>query len=115
MRYRKLDADGDYVLGAATAFLVNTPHTVAQAVATRLRLFRGEWFLDTTEGMPWDDVLGKNTQGTADSAIRQCILGTQGVAEITDYASTIDANTRAMTVSATITTIYGTTTIQETL
>ena len=115
MRYRKLDADGDYVLGATAAFLVNTPEAVAQAVATRLRLIRGEWFLDTTAGMPWDQVLGKHTQGTADSAIRQCILGTQGVAEITEYASTLDPNTRAMTVSATITTIYGTTTIQETL
>jgi len=115
MRYRKEDADGDYVLGGATAFLVDSPEAVAQAVATRLRLIRGEWFLDTTAGMPWDSVVGKNTQGTADSAIRTCILGTQGVAEITEYASSLDLDTRAMTVTATITTIYGTTTIQEML
>ncbi|MDM8357467.1 hypothetical protein [Pandoraea communis] len=115
MRYRKEDADGDYVLGGAAAFLVNSPETVAQAVATRLRLIRGEWFLDTTAGMPWDQVLGKNTQATADSAIRECILGTQGVVEITAYESSLDPDTRAMTVTATITTIYGETTIQETL
>ncbi|MFK0376496.1 hypothetical protein [Pandoraea sp. NPDC090278] len=115
MRYRKLDADGDYVLGGAAAFLANSPEAVAQAVTTRLRLIRGEWFLDTTVGMPWDKVLGKHTQGAADSAIRTCILGTQGVVEITDYSSRLAPDTRAMTVTATINTIYGTTTIQETL
>ncbi|WP_331692536.1 hypothetical protein [Pandoraea sputorum] len=115
MRYRKLDADGDYVLGGAAAFLTNSPEAVAQAVATRLRLIRGEWYLDTTVGMHWDKALGKHTQGAADSAIRTCILGTQGVVEITDYASRLAPDTRAMTVTATITTIYGTTTIQETL
>lgn len=115
MRYRKEDADGDYVLGGAAAFLVNSPEAVAQAVCTRLRLIQGEWFLDKTAGMPWKQVLGKNTQATADSAIKQCILGTQGVVEISDYSSEFDADTRALAVTATINTIYGSTTIQETL
>ncbi|WP_175984549.1 hypothetical protein [Burkholderia stabilis] len=117
MRYRKQDADGDYVFGGGDAdFLVNTPETVAQAVLTRLRLLRGEWFLDTTVGMPWaTDVLGKYTNGTYDAAIRQCILGTQGVTEITSYSSSVDPETRALTVSATINTIYGTATVQTTL
>ncbi|WAL80948.1 hypothetical protein OYT13_13790 [Pandoraea sp. XJJ-1] len=115
MRYRKEDADGDYVLGGTAAFLVDSPEAVAQAVGTRLQLIQGEWFLDTTAGMPWEQVLGKNTQGTADSAIRQCILGTQGVVEITEYSSSLDEDTRALAVVATITTIYGTTTVQVTL
>ncbi|WP_175788105.1 hypothetical protein [Burkholderia cenocepacia] len=114
MRYRKLDAYGDYVFGgSANDFLVNSPDAVAQAVITRLRLLRGEWFLDTTVGMPWEtDVIGKNTQGTADAAIRACILGTIGVTEITAYASSLDSATRKLTVTATITTLYGTTTIE---
>jgi hypothetical protein len=54
MRYRKLDANGDYTFGGGSNdFLVNTPETVAQAVMTRLNLLQGEWFLDTTAGMPW--------------------------------------------------------------
>ena len=116
MRYRKLDADGDYVFGgSANDFLVNTPEAVGQAVLTRLRLHRGEWFLDTTVGMPWEtDVIGKYTTGTADAAIRACILGTTGVTEITAYASR-DSDTRKLTVTASITTLYGTTTIETTL
>ena len=116
MRYRKLDAYGDYVFGgSANDFLVNSPDAVAQAVLTRLRLLRGEWFLDTTVGMDWPAVIGQNTQGTADAAIRTCILGTTGVTEITAYASSLDSTTRTLTVTATITTIYGTTTFETTL
>jgi hypothetical protein len=117
MRYRKLDANGDYVFGgSANDFLVNSPEAVAQAVLTRLRLIQGEWFLDTTAGMPWPtQVIGKYTTGTADAAIRACILGTTGVTEITAYSSSIDSTTRKLTVTATITTLYGPTTIETTL
>ncbi|WP_334037473.1 hypothetical protein [Burkholderia gladioli] len=117
MRYRKQDANGDYVFGgSANDFLVNSPDAVAQAVLTRLRLLQGEWFLDTTVGMPWaTQVLGKNTQGTADAAIRTCILGTSGVTEITAYSSSIDSSTRKLSVTVTINTLYGATTIQTTL
>lgn len=116
MRYRKLDANGDYVFGGQQAdFYVNSPEAVAQAVQTRLRLWQGEWFLDTTAGTPWNQVLGKYTGGTYDTVIRQRILGTQGVQAITDYSSTLDSEARVLTVSATISTIYGTTTVQATI
>ncbi|MGS1033105.1 hypothetical protein [Burkholderia glumae] len=95
---------------------MNSPDAVAQAVLTRLRLLQGEWFLDTTVGMPWaTQVLSKNTQGTADATIRSCILGTTGVTEITDYASSFDSIKRKLTVTATINTLYGSTTIETTL
>ncbi|MCM2483367.1 hypothetical protein ACVCIC_04875 [Burkholderia glumae] len=117
MRYRKLDANDDYVFGgSANDFLVNSPDAAAQAVLTRLRLLQGEWFLDITDGMPWATaVFGKNMQGTADAAIRSCILGTTGVTEITAYGSAIDSSTRKLTVTATVNTLYGSTTIETTL
>lgn len=117
MRYRKLDADDDYVFGGQQAdFYKDSPEAVGQAVGTRLRLLRGEWFLDTTEGTPWNtEVLGKYTSGTYDAAIRQRILGTQGVQQITAYTSVVDTEKRQLSVKATISTIYGTTTVDETL
>lgn len=117
MRYRRLDANGDMVFGHQQAdFYRDLPEAVAQAVMTRLRLLRGEWFLDTTEGMPWaTDVLGKYTAGKYDAAIRQRILGTQGVTELTSYSSSVDTTTRTLSVSATINTLYGSTAVQATL
>ena len=75
MRYRKLDADGDYSFGSRQADFPGLPDTVAQAVKTRLMLLRGEWFLDSTEGMPWQgEVLGKQPRASYDWAIRQRML-----------------------------------------
>jgi len=116
MRYRKLDAAGDYTLGSGQDWLVNSPEAVAQAVRTRLALNLGEWFVDTTDGMPWDtEVLGKRTALTRDAVIKDRILGTPGVTAITEYSSNFDGNTRRFSVTATITTAYGTAQVDTTL
>jgi hypothetical protein len=117
MRYRKLDADGDYTFGGGRAdFLVNSPEAVGQAVLTRLQLFKGEWFVDTADGTPWQtEVLGEHTRATYDMAVRNRILSTQGVVQIDDYDSEFEPNSRKLTINCTITTAYGQTTISETL
>lgn len=108
MRYRKLSPDDDYVFGQGTPeFLVDTPDTVAQAVRTRLRLATGEWFLDTQEGTPYaTEILGEGTQPLYDSAIKERVLDTQGVTSIDEYSSSLDQN-RALSVTMTISTLYG--------
>lgn len=112
MRYRALDADGDYTFGQGQAeFLVDTPETVGQAVLTRLALWTGEWFLDLLEGTPYStQVLGENTKPTYDQAIQERIIETPGVTAITEYASLLQG--RALSITATISTLYGSTTIQ---
>lgn len=117
MRYRALSPEGDFTFGRGSGnFLVNSPEAVAQAVRTRLLLLRGEWFLDTTEGTPYAaEILGTNTRATYDEAIRERILDTQGVTEILDYSSAVDGSTRGLSVSVTIDTEYGPTTVQQVL
>lgn len=109
MKYRRLTNDWDWQMGHALAdYLIDSPQTVEQAVLTRLKLFVGEWFNDTAEGTPWaTDVLGKHTRTKYDPAIRRRILGTQGVTGITEYRSSYDGETRTLTISATVETIYG--------
>lgn len=115
MRYRALNAVGDATFGASQAnFLVNSPETVAQAVLTRLKLLKGEWFLDTTAGMAWKTgVIGVRTRRGYDRAIRDCITGTQGVRSIIGYSSSLAG--RALTVTVKIDTIHGPTTVSEVL
>lgn len=117
MRYRKLTADGDYSFGQQQAdFYRNSPEAVAQAVLTRLELFTGQWFLDADEGTPWrTDVLGKYTGDVYDAVVKARILDTEGVTRIDAYSSTLDRNTRKLSVAVTITTAYGQTTITTTL
>jgi len=109
MRYRLLDAQGDYSFGHGQSdFLINTPETVAQAVKTRMLLWLGEWFLDTRDGTDWNNsVLGKYTEATRDAVIRERILDTPGVNSIITYNSNFDGNTRRFSVTVAIDTIYG--------
>jgi hypothetical protein len=111
MRYRAQSSSGDYQFGSKTYFLVDTPETVAQAIKTRLRLYRGEWFLDTRIGLDLDLILGYGTQVTRDQEIQQRILGTTGVLSLAQYASSVDV--RSFTVTATVNTIYGAVTLNE--
>lgn len=113
MRYREMDANGDYQFMGFTPFLVDSPEAVAQAVLTRLQLYTKEWFLDSREGLDKDAILGYGTQGTRDQAIQQRVLGTPGVVRIVSYSSSVD-ETRLFNVDMVLDTIYGQVTITRT-
>lgn len=57
----KLNADGDIALsGGYSADTVTAGDLVAQRIRCRLKTFRGEWFADTSFGVPYfDQILGK--------------------------------------------------------
>lgn len=110
MRYRPLDANGDATLGQP--FFTNDPDAVAQAIQTRMALWQGQWFLDTTDGTPWlQDILGPRAGRNPEAAIKQRILGTPGVDAIASYSSNYDAAARTFTVSCLVHTQYSTTPI----
>lgn len=113
MRYRAMDADGDYVFAGNSRFLINSPAAVAQAILTRLKLFTEEWFLDNRIGLDKKLILGYRTALTRDIAIKRRILDTQGVVRLTKYYSTVEV--RDFRVVATVDTIYGPATINEVL
>ena len=60
---------------------------IAQKVAIRLGTYRGEWFLDTTFGVPWrEDILVRNPDLSAIGAlIRSEIVKTEGVIGIRTF------------------------------
>jgi len=117
MRYRRLDENGDMTFGAGSLnFLVDSPDAVAQAVMTRLKLWAGEWFLDVTAGTPWQDGgLGYGKRDMIDPMVRERILETENVTEITAYASQYDVEKRKFSIQATIQTAFGAATINEVL
>lgn len=117
MRYRKLDQNGDMLFGAQQAdFYRDRPEAVAQAVLTRLRLWVGEWFLDTSEGTPYQQaILGTNKRETIEPALRERILETQGVTGIEEFELVIDPDNRVATMNAVINTEYGSAQLSEVL
>lgn len=111
MRYRKLSADGDYTFGGSQQdFYRDVPQAVGQACQTRLELWLGEWFLDIEEGTPWmQGALGNHSQ--ADVTIQDRASGTQGFVDIPTYESVVNPDTRSMSVTFTLDTIYGPTAV----
>lgn len=109
MRYRRLNPNGDMTFGHQQAdFLRESPDTVAQAILTRLKLWLGEWFVDQTEGTPYQQaVLGKRTRASMEPAMRSRILDTPGVTEIVNFDLSINPDTRIATFHATVNTLYG--------
>lgn len=109
MRYRKLSSDGDYVFGSGkNDFLVNSPEAVAQAILTRLKLWLGEWFADTSDGTGWNQsIVGKQSKNLYELTLHQRVLETPGVKSIVDFQSALDPDTRRLTVSMTVDTIFG--------
>tara|TARA_R110002167_G_C12574860_1_gene642919 strand:- start:797 stop:1144 length:348 start_codon:yes stop_codon:yes gene_type:complete len=102
---REFATDGDYKIGT---FVDQSPATI-QAVSTRLRMFTNEWFLDNKAGTDWyGKVLTKPANlAVAEGEIKQRIVNTEGVREITDFQMTFDADVRALYVEYSATTTWG--------
>ena len=126
MIYRLEDKDGDYTLGRGDSGWLSGPAAVAQAIVTSLKLLLGEWWEDVNNGLPlWQSILGQPgsevNKLSVDNIIRERILetnlnGTPLVSSIDDYVGTYNANTRAYSFTAIVTTIYSeSVTIKETL
>ncbi len=114
MRYRRLTSTGDYSFGnSQNDFYRDVPEAVGQAVQTRILLWLGEWFLNIDEGTPFMlAILGKHSKEEANVAIQDRVLNTQGMVDIQNFESDIDPDTRLMTMSMDIDTIYGPTALQ---
>lgn len=94
-------------------FWINVPDAVAQTLVTSYLLWLGEWYLDTTLGMPWiQGVLGKHSQSTADLTVQDYGLNVIGVTGITNFSSTSDQDPRLYAASFLLDTIYGPTPVQ---
>lgn len=63
-----------------------------QKVKIRLLNYRGEWFRDINTGVPYlQSILGKkNTKAATDIILKNVIIGTDNIAAIQSYTSTIN-------------------------
>lgn len=107
MTVRRLDENGDIVTSGVQ--FISERDEIAQTISTRLRLFLGEYFRDSTDGTPWfQDILGKgSTLTNKDAAIKRRIVQTDGVLQILTYDADYDINTRQYTVSGSVLTTFG--------
>lgn len=74
--------------------------SITQALSVGLSLIKGEWFLDTSKGLPLTDSLytTKGAESLMNAYIKQYILDFEGVTSLTSYTSSLDKTTRQLSV-----------------
>ena len=101
MRSLALDpTTGDLLLTAGRLSLVEGVDAIAQRIQGRLALWAGEWFADTSIGVPFLTFLGaKGGEKLAESSLRRAILTCPGVASLESFGFTFDARSRSAVVA----------------
>lgn len=99
--------NGDFVLTSPDA-AIGTDQTL-QLIASRLRLFLGEFFMDTSAGLPYLSLAGSKgtTQADIDAVVRDAILGTPGVIALTQYQGSAQRAQRLYTITFKVVTQTG--------
>jgi hypothetical protein len=103
-----LDDDGDIVV-VEDLRLSSGVAAVAQGIRIRIQSFRGEWFLDLDDGVPyWQDLLGaKFNELRARAAFRDAITSAPGVVQLLSLEVGFDGATRTLTVAWEVRTAFG--------
>lgn len=95
-----LTAAGSLEITSGKLRVATGMEALAQRIRTRLRLFRGDWFLNLLEGVPYHDyVLRKSsTAAMQREVIRRALVTMRGVREVVSLTVELDARTRTLTV-----------------
>lgn len=82
---------------------------VRQQILVKLKLWRGEWFLDTEFGTPWlQEVLGKQLSlSGVIAALQTSILEVNGTIRFQTFDYNFDRRERKLSVNFIVETIYG--------
>jgi hypothetical protein len=89
--------------------MIDGAERVRQHLQIKLRLWAGEWFLDTEFGTPYlTDILGKQISlGASVAALKKSILEVDGVQTITRFDYTFNRSARNLDVDFDVQTQYG--------
>lgn len=96
-----LNSDGDLEVILGRARIVTGTEAIAQRLSIRLKLFRGDWFLNVLEGVPYHDfVLRKRTTAAVRREVfRRAIATMRGVKQLVSLDVQLDGPARRLIVT----------------
>lgn len=94
---------GDLAISAGKLAIVTGRDAVAQRLSVRLKLFRGDWFLNQLDGIPYHDLIlpKRVSAGVRREVFRRAIAELRGVSQVLALDLQIDPKTRVLTVTGT--------------
>lgn len=116
MKYRKLDHNDDYTFGQNQDDFLTEAEAVAQAIKTRLRLFLGEWWEQTDDGVPYFEAILGQFNSDQSSLAAEYLIGKR--IKETPYVTNIKeiktkTKGRSLTIEAIVETAFGELTVKE--
>lgn len=99
----------DIVLQNGDILMIDNAERCAQQIAITLRFWLGEWFLNTTEGVPYLEYILVKQPNMAHirQVLTEQIQSVEGVKSVTDMELTFDQRERHLLVEYTADTDYG--------
>lgn len=105
MRFRSLDANGDWNFGSGKSSYSNGNNAILFNISTYLKTFLGESFSDITIGLPWFDLIDQRNKDVVVLYIKSAITELYGVLSVNELEYTLDT-TRKLTIKYDIKTLY---------
>lgn len=105
----RLDGNHDLALSAGDATMADGASRVRQGVEIALRIWLGEYFLDSDIGVPYlDTIIVKSPSlPSIEAALRAVIRSVAGVESVDSLIATMDRRARSLSVDFTATSRYG--------
>lgn len=105
---RRLTANGDMTFGFGLSNFAEASEACAQNVTTRIKTVLGEWFLDTSAGVPYIERVFNETssQQLIEATLKKTILETTDVQAILSFSLVLNHRTRVANIQVGLTTIY---------
>jgi hypothetical protein len=105
MKFRNLDANGDWTFGNGLANYVGGNAAIGLNIRTRIYSWLGDCFFDQQAGIDWWNRLGSRNQKTLlDMDLRRIIAQSENVTALVSFASVLDG--RAYRATYSVNTIY---------
>lgn len=100
MKVSGLDRNNDWRFGRGLAVYVQDSAAIRQNVATRIRSFAGDWFLDVDANIPWIELLGRrDSREQVLREVERVTLSTEGVVKMTHLDMQYDKRTRVAVIT----------------
>lgn len=105
----KMTKDNGWAIENGNLAFIEGQEEIAQIVKLRLQSFYGEWFLDTTRGVPYFTTIFEKgvDPATIDNVFIETIINVPGIISLIEYDSILDTRTRRLTINFKARTVNG--------
>jgi hypothetical protein len=106
MRVRNLSSTSDWTFGNGVGNYAQGNAAIGLDINMSLRLFLGECFFATNQGMDWFTLLGGKSELAIQLAVNATILNVNGVTGLVQTSVNLDPVTRNLFIQYSVQTVY---------